>query len=79
MASYWIRKRHKKRARRPDAFPALNYIRIRRSNFIFMNWGAILMYAGVPDPPGRADAVQKALSKSKMKKLAKQSSTGKSR
>ena len=37
------------------------------------------MASGIPDSPGRAKAVQKAVSKSEWKKLAKQSSKGKSR
>ena len=36
-----------------------------------MDWDAILMWSGVPDSPGRAEAVQKAVQKSKARQQAK--------
>ena len=30
-----------------------------------MDWSSILMWSGVPDTPGRAEAVQKAVQRSK--------------
>ena len=42
-----------------------------------MDWDLILGLAGVPDSPGRAEAVQKAVSRSVDKKAKKQANKGK--
>ena len=46
---------------------------IRRRNEATMDWDAILMWSKVADSPGRAEAVQKAVQRSKAKAAKKQS------
>ena len=44
---------------------------LSRRNEASMDWVAILMWSGVQDSPGRAEAVQKAVQRSKEKRQHK--------
>ena len=42
-----------------------------------MDWNSILMWSGVPDSPGRDEAVQRAKSRTEEKATRKQAKKGK--